>query len=309
MKTRNFVTMILLLVTAFSLTFTSCKKDKNSDPADSSSLQQLSRDEEDMEQAMDESMNDVDQLLAEGNLKSTTLRPCNANIDSVSIVNDTLTIIISYHGLNCRGTIYRRGIVEIKKHVGTQWHQTGATVMVRHINFNIKRIRTQRTITLNGVKVHTNVSGGLIWQLGSGINSIVHRTRGHVTVKFPDSTFKTWSVARQKTYTGNPPENLILTIDGFGDEGTYNNLLVWGINRHGEQFYTQILQPVVHRQVCDWDPVSGIKKHTIPADSKSATMTFGYDSNNQPVTGGECPTKFRLDWQRHNQSGTVYLWL
>jgi hypothetical protein len=118
-----------------------------------------------------------------------------------------------------------------------------------------------------------------------------------------------WNVARQKTFTGTPPNNLILTTDGFGAAGEYNNLLVWGVNRQGENFYSQIQQSIVHRQVCDWNPVSGIKKHAIPADNKSATLTFGYDSSNQPVTGNACPTKFRFDWQKNNNSGTVYLWL
>jgi hypothetical protein len=235
--------------------------------------------------------------------------PCNATVDSTAIVNDTITIYITYNGLNCNGTRFRTGQVEIKKHVGMRWYQQGATVMIRHINFTITKVSNQKSITLNGIKVHKNVSGGVIWQLGNGINAIVHRTWGHVNVTFDNGTSKTWNVARQKTYTGNPPNHLILTTDGFGSAGGFDNLVVWGINRQGEDFYTQIIQPVVHRQVCDWDPCSGIKKHSIPADSKSATLTFGYNSNNQPITGNECPTKYRVDWQKNNQSGTVYLWL
>lgn len=299
--------ILFAAITAF--TFTGCKKDKTENPADASSLTQLSKDEEAVEVASDESMTDVNGILSQGSLKSTEMLPCNATIDSTAVANDTITIYITYNGLNCNGTRYRTGKVEIRKQVGQHWYEQGATVIVKHINFTITKVSNQKTITLNGVKVYKNVSGGVIWQLGNQFSAIVHRVRGHVNVTFEDGTTKTWNVARQKTFTGTAPNNLILTTDGFGMVGEYYNLVVWGVNRQGENFYTQILQPVVHRQVCNWDPVSGIKNHAIPDDNKSATLTFGFDSNNQPVTGEDCPTKYKVDWQKNNQSGTVYLWL
>ena len=309
MKTTNLFRFLLLILAVSTLTITGCKKDKPETPADSSSLTQLTTDEEALEAASDESMNDVNAVLSQGNLKSTAMLPCNATVDSTAVANDTITIYITYNGLNCSGTRYRTGKVEIRRQVGQHWYQQGAAVIVKHINFAITKVATQKTIVLNGVKIYTNVSGGVIWQLGNPYPAIVHRVRGHVSITFEDGTTRTWNVARQKTFTGNPPENLILTTDGFGSAGSFTDLVIWGVNRQGENFFTQILLPVVHRQVCNWDPVSGIKKHSIPGDNKSATLTFGFDSNNLPVTGNECPVKYRVDWQKNNQSGTIYLWL
>lgn len=309
MKTTNLFRLIFLVLTITGLSFAGCNKEKNQNPSDSASLQQLSNDEQAVESATDESMNDVTFFLSNGNHKSTSMLPCNATVDSTAVVNDTITIYITFNGLNCSGTRYRTGQVEIRKHVGMHWYQTGATVMVRHINFTITKVATQRSITINSVKVLKNVSGGVIWQLGNGTDAIVHRTWGHVDVTLDNGTTRSWNIARQITFTGNPPDSLIMTNDGFGSADGLDNLVVWGLNRQGEQFYTQILQPVVHRQVCDWNPCSGIKKHSIPSDSKSATLTFGYNSNNEPITGDECPTKYKVDWQKNNNSGTIYLWL
>lgn len=310
MKTRNLFRLTFLVLALIGLSLAGCKKEKNNDSnADSSSLQQLANDEQQVESVSEESMNDVNELLSGGNLKSTSNIPCGATVDSTDIVNDTITIYITYNGYNCNGTRFRTGQVEIKKRVGTFWYQTGATIIVKHINFTITKVSNQKSITLNGVKVHKNVSGGVIWQLGSSVNAIVHRTLGHLNVTFDDGTIKSWNIARQKTYTGSALTNLVLTIDGFGSANGLNNLTVWGVNRQGENFYTQIIQPVVHLQACSWNPCSGIKKHAIPGDNKSATLTFGYDSNNQPVTGNDCPTKYKVDWQKNNNSGTVYLWL
>lgn len=310
MKTSHLFRMTMLVLAAAALTLTGCKKDKNNNSNyDTSSIQQLAVDESNFESAMDETMNDVDQYLSSGNLKSTDNLPCNATVDSTSVVNDTITIHITYNGLNCAGTIFRTGQVVIRKAVGTHWYQQGATVAIRHINFSMTRVATNKTIVINSVKVHKNVSGGVIWQLGNNLTSLVHRTWGHATVTLQDGTTKSWSVARQKTYTGTPPGNLVLTIDGFGSADGFDNLVVWGTNRQGEAFYTQVIEPVVHRQVCGWDPCTGVRKHQIPADSKSATMTFGYDAQNQPVTGTDCPAKFKVDWQKNNNSGTFFMWL
>ena len=311
MKTNNLFRLAFLVMAIIGLSLTGCKKDKNSDPSnDSASLQQLSGDEESLESAMDESMNDVDNLLSGGNLKSAAMLPCNATIDSTGVVNDSITIYITYNGLNCSGTRYRTGKVEIKKHVGMHWYQQGASVNVKHINFTVTKVSTQKTIIINSLKDHTNVTGGLIWQLGNGVvTTIVHHTAGRIAINFEDGTTKFWTVDRQKTYTGTHPNNLVMTTNGLGSVDGYDNLLIWGTNRNGEKFYTQIIEPVVHRQACGWDPCSGIKKHSIPADSKSATITFGFDSNNQPVTGNDCPVKYKVDWQKNNKSGTVYLWL
>jgi hypothetical protein len=184
--------------------------------------------------------------------------------------------------------------------------QAGATIIYKYINFTVTRVATNKSITLNGTKTLQNVNGGHRWQVGTIIDSYVEKVSGSMQASFDNGTSRTWNVARQLTYTGTPAQ-LLLTIDGFGSAGEYQNLVVWGTNRQGEQFYTQITQSVVHRQVCEWNPVSGIKIHQIPSDNKSATITFGFNDNNEPITGDECPTRYRVDWQKNNQSGTFYM--
>jgi hypothetical protein len=309
MKAKQFLKIGLILITAAGLSLTGCQKEKQKDnSSDSSSLQQLSQDDKDVENASDEAMNDVNTLLSGGQLKSTNFIPCDAVVDSSIIVNDTITYYITYTGVDCHIKFTRTGKVEVKKKVGTHWHDAGATVIVTFNNLKITRKSNGKSIIINGTKTFQNVTGGFIWQLGSEYTSIVHKTWGFVNVTFDDNTTRTWNVARQKTFTGTLGQ-LNMTVDGFGAEGSYYNLVVWGINRNGENFYTQITQSVVFKETCGWDPCSGIKIHQIPADSKKATITFGYNSNNEPIVGDECPTKFRLDWEKGTHSGTVYLWL
>ncbi len=308
MKTKNLIHLAMILVAAAALALTSCKKENiNDGTANPASMEQLSADENNVENIMNDAENDVSSVMSNnGNYKSTEFLPCNATLDSLAVVNDTVTMYITYNGLNCNGTRNRTGKIEIKKKVGTHWEQAGATIIYKYINFTVTRVATGKSVTLNGTKTFVNVNGGHRWQVGTLITSYIQRASGSMTASFDNGTSRTWNVARQLTYTGTPGQ-FVLTVDGFGSAGEFENLVVWGTNRQGEEFFTQITQSVVHKQACDWNPVSGIKIHQIPADSKSATITFGFDSNNQPVVGDDCPTRYRIDWQKNNQSGTMFM--
>ena len=313
MKSNKLIYTGLFILAIAGMTLTSCKKDdltKGSN--DYTSVSNLTQDELEVEEATNESMEDVEGLLSGngngGNFKSTDFNSrCNATVDSTEVVNDTITIYITYDGLSCNGRRYRTGQVEIRKPVGQNFGEEGASVRIKHINFTVTRVGSGRSMTINSTKTFTNVTGGFIFMLGhNGFESLVHRLQGDISISFDNGTSRSWSVARQKTFTGTRG-NLLLTVDGFGTSGDYTNLVTWGQNRAGEQFYTQITNPIVFRQACGWDPVAGSKFHQIPEADKSALVIFGYNSNNQPITGDECPTHYRVDWQNGTYTGTRFV--
>lgn len=310
MKTNAFFRLMLMLAMAITVTLSGCQKEEDPDPqppSNTESLQQLSKDDNTIQAISDENMNDAMTVVSGGNLKSSNMMwPCNATIDSANVINDTIYYYITYNGLNCQETFYRTGQVLVKRPVGVAWHQQGATVIIQQINFTITRVATGESVTLNGSHLFTNVSGGHIWMLGYGLTALVHRVEGYMTAVFSDNTTRMWHIARQRTLTGTVGE-LVLSIDGFGEADGYDNLVTWGTNRSNEQFYAQINQTVVHTQVCNGDPVSGIIFYDIPAGDKNATITFGYNSNNEPIGPGECPTRYRLDWNYNGNSGTFFL--
>jgi len=308
MKTTNFFRFGVLVIALAGLTFTGCKKDKTTDTAvNTQSLQQLSKDEVTVTQISDDALNDANTVLSGGTNKSTENWPCNATIDSATVANDSITYHITYNGDNCPGNRTRTGQVTITKKVGQHWGEAGATTTVRLINLTITKKSNGKSMTVNGTKVFTNVSGGYLWQLGGIHSSIVHRAVGALSATFDDNTTRLWYIDRQRTFTGTLSGGLVMTIDGLGTADGYNNLVVWGINRNGETFYTQIAQSVVSKATCQWDPVSGVKIYQIPSDNKKATVTYGYDANGNLVTNGDCPGYFKVDWVKGNNSGTYFL--
>jgi hypothetical protein len=312
MKSNKIFKTGFLVIALLGLGFMSCNKDiVNPELSDSASLKQLTADEIQMEDASDNSLKDVESVLSNGTggNKALAYQLCNVIVDSSAVVNDTISIYLTYNGLNCNGTRFRTGSVTIRRPANVFWGNAGASVELSFNNLSITRVATGHTLILNGNKTYENVSGGHLWQMGTTLSTIVHRVTGSLQATFNDSTTRTWNIARQITYSGSFGD-LLRTTDGFGSAGGYSNLVVWGVNRQGEDFYTNISQSVVHKESCDWDPVAGIKVHQIPSLSKSCTITFGYDSNYQPVTNGDCPSYYRLDWVNNGNSGTLYhlLW-
>jgi hypothetical protein len=309
MKTKNLVRFIVIIFSISSFVLDGCKKDKKEDPIpDSSSMQQLSKDQTDVDNASNEAINDVSNVISGGIGKSLDNWPCNATIDSSTIINDSIVYYITYSGLNCNNKRIRTGQVEVKKRVASHWGQPGTSVAVSYINLKVTKVSSGKSLILNGNTIFTNVSGGLIINLGNGITSITHTAVGSVQATFDDNTTRTWNINRKRTFTGTQGE-ILMTVDGQATINGYNNVVTWGINRNNENFYSQISQSIVYRQACDWDPVAGILIHQIPGSNKKVTATFGYDSNNMPVpvTSDNCPTKFKIDWENNGHSGTIYL--
>lgn len=308
MKTKQLFQPLFIIALSGMITLAGCKKDEETNNADTQSLEQLSKDENRFQDETDQLMNDANIFIMQGQMKSGDALPCNANLDSVRVISDTVVFYVTYNGLNCSGKINRTGKKEIRIPQGTYWVQPGATIEIKLINYTATRVATGKTIVLNGKKLYTNVTGGHFALLGITYDTIIHEVTGNLQAAFENNTSRTWSLARRKTFTGSQSQ-LQVAVEGFGTSGEYSNLVTWGTNRNGVAFYSQIIQPLIVSETCGFDIVSGIKKHMLPSESKSATLTFGYNSNNQPVEPGECPTKYRLDWEKPNASGTIYLFL
>lgn len=302
----------VLLVGLILLGMGGCSKDKEEvNETDVNNATQISTDEQFVADESDRILDESNTFVMQHFLKASDaieFTPCNVNLDSVRVVNDTTVFYLTYNGLSCNGRINRTGHAEIRIKQGTFWVQPGAAMKIKLINYTATRVATGKSVTLNGEKNHVNVTGGHIGLLGITYDTIIHEVSGHMLAAFDNGTTRQWNMARRKIFTGSQGQ-LQVTHQGFGSSGEYTNLVTWGIDRLGNEFYTQIVEPVLFKQTCDWKPVSGIKKHYVPEKNLTITTTFGFDDNNQPVTGGECPNKYKLEVERNGKLRTVYLFL
>ncbi len=293
----GLISLLLIFVLA------ACKKDEPDEiEPDSTAVQQLSTDDKSVEESTDEVIADATRVLS--GLKDDP--PCNASIDSIMIHNDTLIIIIRYHGLNCEQTRHRNGVVALKLKLNTQWHQKGAFVVLEFKNYMVRNIINGNKLKIDGISIVENVSGGTIPLIGQGIPYVIHRYEAFLNIAFNGHLPRDWNFTKRLIYSGHQGK-LLLSIEGYGMAQGYNNLISWGTDRDGKKFFTQIEQAVVFTESCFWLPVAGRQVFNIPGEQLSATAEYGYNNNNEPIQPGECPSKYKLVWQQQGHSGTIFI--
>jgi hypothetical protein len=205
---------------------------------------------------------------------------CDATI-TYDTANGQRVVTIVYDGTNCWGNRTRNGTITISMPVGQRWKNAGAVATVTITDLKITRLRDGKSIVLNGSKTITNVSGGLLKDLAT-LQTITHTIQGNLVIDFKNGAQKTWNVSKQRVFTYD--NGIVITTTGTYSDGTNNNIAEWGTDRFGNPFTSEITQPKVIRQDCDFRLVSG--QNTVLIDKGTAVITYGLDANGGP-TG--CP--------------------
>lgn len=298
---KPWFNLIALAICAVILT--ACFKQNTMPTESDSSLEQLCNDEITVDAADDDMWDDMNSFLDDGGYKSSQSLPCNVK-DSVTVKGDTIIHTLIYNGTNCTSTRFRSGQV-IMKHSSTQkWSEQGARVIVNMKNYKTSRLSYSKSIILNGNKTYENISGGRLSEVTTGSNLLVQRGTGKFTVTF-DNTSQTWEMARQRIFSG-PNGNRQAITSGFGSVTGYKYIVFWGSNRTGTPFLSQIISDMYHQETCSGLPITG-KKMLMLGGEKNNVVTYGYNDKDQPISGTECPTKLKLEWQTMSLKGIIYV--
>jgi hypothetical protein len=274
-----------ILILFFAVVFTNCKKESSTtDPQTEVSAH--SDDQSNFDSQIDDIANDADVAVeSSSSFTGRTEQPqtliCNATV-VVDTISNPRTITITYSGNNCLGTASRTGTVVLSMAAGVHWKDAGAALTVTCTNLHITRLSDNKSITINGAKTVTNVSGGLLINLPT-LGTITHSiTSSGITVTFDNGSQRSWQIAKQRVFTYN--NGIVVTTTGTHTEGTTSGIVEWGVNRFGHAFATAITTPMVIRQDCNFRLVSGQILHVLP--NVTATGTFGLNANGDPTT---CP--------------------
>jgi hypothetical protein len=222
---------------------------------------------------------------------------CDATV-AVDGTSNPRTITITYDGTNCLGGFHTRtGVVVISMPQGVQWKNAGAAITVTIQNLKITRVRDNKSITINGSQTYTNVSGGLLINLAT-LGTITHTiTSNGLSIKFDNNSQRTWQVAKQRVFTYS--NGGAISTTGLHTDGTTTGIAEWGTNRFGGAFTTQIQEPLIVRQDCNFRLTSGRVKHTTPLIN--GVVTFGLDATGAATS---CPGLgtyyFKIVWTGPN---------
>lgn len=289
-KNVPFMRKTSLFLSAFTLTLlttiTACKKEAEKTTAeDSTELTTHTDDQSQVYVETDAVANDAGLAVETTSGMSGSIYNLPAEICDATLMYDTAgntkKITITYNGAACGGTHTRTGSVVLSMPAGIRWKNAGAELTLTFQDLKIKRLRDNKSITLNGTHVITNVSGGLLRDLATRENITHTISSSNMSITFDDGTKRTWQVARKRVFTYN--DGVVITVTGNHTEGQNTGIAAWGTNRFGHAFTTSITQPLVIKQNCNFRLTSGEVKHEGFA---TATATYGLDATGNPTA---CP--------------------
>jgi hypothetical protein len=284
MKARILFSVLIIFLA--SLIFTSCQKSVSGSADETTQVSLQADDQNNVSSDIDNVANDADVMLEasssfSGRGQDVQSLLCNATV-AIDTASNPRTITITYNGQNCLGNLNLVGVVVISMPQNIRWRDAGAAVTITFQHLTITRLRDNKSITINGAKTYTNVSGGLLINLPT-LGTITHTiTSSGLSITFDNGSQRSWQVAKQRVFTYS--NGVVITTTGTHTDGTTTGISEWGTNRFGNAFTTAITQPLVVRQDCNFRLTSGEVVHTRPAGT--ATVTFGLDSAGNPTT---CP--------------------
>ncbi len=293
--------LIAAVIVMMSVAFVSCKKESTATTTTTTTddATQFSVQSDDQSRFFGE----IDAVANDANIVMESNASFNGRVENVlgtlcnaTTVTDTTgstkKITVTYNGLSCEQNRFVTGVVVLSMAKEMHWKDAGAVLTVAVQNLKITRVKDEKSITINGTKTITNVTGGRLSDL-SGNKVITHTiTSAGMTVTFDDSTQRTWQVAKQRVFTFS--NGIVITTTGTHTDGTVSGISEWGTNRFGNAFVATINQPLVVRQDCKFRLVSGQVTHSVLA--ATIVVTFGLDATGVATT---CPIGsyyFKLVW-------------
>ncbi|GAB4093495.1 hypothetical protein [Flaviaesturariibacter terrae] len=288
MKIRN----LAFAATAAALTLTACKKNSSKEDNETRITEQLTQHSDDQSRVsndFEDVDNDINATVESNNAfgrvdnSSRTLSlPCDATV-SFDSTSTERRMILTFTGDTCHPYRTRVGTIYVSQPRQQRWGQPGATLRDSIVNLRITRRSDNRSITVNGTRTHTNVSGGRLFNMPVGA-TIVHTVDASMTITFDDGSQRQWQMARKRTYTHPTMAALNIAISGNHSDGSVTDIAEWGTNRYGNAFTTRITTPLRLRSECNFRVGEGQVLHTGLAHSLQ--VTYGLDANGNP-TG--CP--------------------
>jgi hypothetical protein len=311
---KKQLTFMSVAILSAALFLSSCKKEKTTTAAtdDATELQVQSEDQAKFSGESDAADDDANVALESFGGSYVGARPltpfpfrCDASV-TVDTTANPRTITVTYSGDTCiGGHRSRTGSIVLSFTPGFRWSTAGSSYSITYNNLKITRTLTNKSITINGTKTITNVSGGKLINLATRTEPIVHTVSSDgMTITFDNGTQRSWKIARKRTFTYD--NGVVIAVTGNAPALIGTGVAEWGINRAGHEFVNTILEPLVVKQSCDFRLVSGKIQHS--GFFVTTTTTFGLDAGGNAITS--CPVGpfyYKIVWVGRNGQTYTYI--
>jgi hypothetical protein len=315
--------LLIILAVLLIPVFNSCKKDREFKQEDG----KTSEDNRNVQSECDQAINDANNVVSSNatlNGKSydskgiystlTNGEVCGPSLDTTLKLQGIITI--NFDGVTVCNNRKRAGSIKLSLLdfvSGKRWENPGAVLEIEYKDYKITRASDGKSIKFNGTINLTNVSGGNLILLYFGIapnqTSLIHKVEGsNIQVVFDDVKTAIWNINRQATYTKSMNGSTVVftcTAEGIGTYNGISNLENWGTTRDGDEFTSQVTQPVIWNTTCGAGaPVTGLVIMRVDSKEFELTITVGVDQNGNPVVPSvnNCPYGLKVSWKYKNKT-------
>ncbi len=308
MKKLKF-TLGILILSSLLITTESCRKKKEFKDEKG----EISEDNKNIQSNVDNVVNEANQVLSgESGFSGKTVGAVNYDSICGGIIDTTLKsqgiLTLVFDGTtNCYNRI-RNGKVKLTLQGyanGAKWSDVGAKLIIDYIDYKVTRANDNVSLTFNGTNNLTNTSGGNAFTLVfTSQNELVHDVNGsNLLVKFDDGSTSNFNLSRKYTHTF---DNLVYQVkgEGTGVQNGINKLENWGSTKDGDNFTSQVIEPVIWNSTCGaHKPTKGKMEIIVDAKDFSFITTIGVDASGNVVNSG-CPWGMKVEWTYKNSTGS-----
>lgn len=305
MRTRLLV--LSLALTACIAFLPSCRKNR----IVKNETGQVSEDNNNIQQGIDAAVVDGSNAATNnsninGRVQALAPDVCGATIDTTQRSQGIITL--TFDGTsNCNGRV-RGGKIRltlVDYTTGKRWKDVGAVLKYDFMDYKVTRTSDSKSLVFNGTANVTNASGGNVVLMVLGLQpNVVHKVDGNnINVKFDDGKSSTFNVSRQYTHTYS---NTVYQIkgEGTGTKNSLSNIENWGTTREGDEFTSQVTDPVIWNSTCTaGKPVRGKLDIKVASKEFNLVTTLGTDNSGNVVSSG-CPWGLKVEWTYKNKTGS-----
>ncbi|MFM9986443.1 MAG: hypothetical protein ACKVOK_14485 [Flavobacteriales bacterium] len=202
-------------------------------------------------------------------------------LDSADLFKKTFV----FSGLSCNGKLNRSGRIHLQLQNASDWYTTGAELKITFENFALTTIAgSGESLVINGSRMVTNLSGAtLLEELTPGGPGIQRQfTAQNMSITYPNGTQRIWNESQLMTSFKNPDWEFEFLLEGNATGLPYSNIGNWGVDRKGENYYTEFNEALTAKLCGGIWKQSGGKTTIYHTESPATMIEFGVDSEGNP---------------------------
>ncbi|HEY8401984.1 MAG TPA: hypothetical protein VIK89_12015 [Cytophagaceae bacterium] len=207
---------------------------------------------------------------------------CGGTVEWSDTTEKKITVVFD-GSTDCLGR-KRWGKILVELKDSLTWESPLASAVIYFTDYKVARA-DEKSITINGTQTVINEIGFTVDDLDAGITeNLIYIIRGEKQITFDNGKTCTWYSALRRLVT-KIGSDYSIELSGDTILGNLDNVAVWGDNRNGKYFYSQIIEPI-HINSCasstpGWIAVSGKKTHK--GSARETSITFGVDQSGNAI--------------------------